>query len=70
MTGKEFFPHLISEPFSNGLDTAFAFAIVACLVAAGASLMRGGRYTYSEPGEAKQPAAPPPIRELEESHAR
>jgi MFS family permease len=70
LTGHAFFPHLISQPFSDGLDTAFAFAIVACLIAAGASLMRGGRYTHTEPGEAKPPAAPPPIRELEESHAR
>jgi MFS family permease len=70
LTGKEFFPHLISEPFSNGLDTAFAFAIVACLIAAGASLMRGGRYTHTEPSEAKQPTTAPPIPKLEESHAR
>jgi MFS family permease len=70
LTGKEFFPHLISEPFSNGLDTAFAFAIVACLIAAGASLMRGGRYTHTEPSEASSPAATQPIPKLEESHAR
>jgi MFS family permease len=70
LTGKEFFPHLISQPFSNGLDTAFAFAIVACLIAAGASLMRGGRYTHTEPSEATRSAAAPPIPKLEESHAR
>jgi MFS family permease len=69
LTGHSFFPNLISGPFSTGLDTAFGFAIVACLIAAGASLMRGGRYTHTEPGEAKQPVAAPPIRELEESHA-
>jgi len=69
LTGHSFFPELISQPFSNGLDTAFAFAIVACLVAAGASLMRGGRYTHTEPGEAQAKAPAPPIRELEESHA-
>ena len=70
LTGHGFFPHLISGPFSNGLDTAFAFAISACLIAAVASLARGGRYTHTEPGEAKEPVAAPPIRELEESHAR
>ncbi len=70
LTGHSFFPHLISGPFSTGLDTAFAFAIVACLIAAGASLLRGGRYTHTEPSEASKPAAAPPIRELEESHAR
>ena len=39
---------LISGPFSDGLDTAFGFAIVACLVAAAASLLRGGRYHHAE----------------------
>jgi EmrB/QacA subfamily drug resistance transporter len=47
ITGHSFFPHLISAPFRSGLHAAFLFAIVACLVAAAASLMRGGRY-YSE----------------------
>jgi MFS family permease len=44
LTGRAFFPTLISGPFRTGLQTAFAFAIVSCLVAAAASLMRGGRY--------------------------
>ncbi|MBS1882282.1 MAG: MFS transporter, partial [Actinobacteria bacterium] len=69
LTGHGFFPHLIAEPFANGLDTAFGFAIIACLIAAGASLMRGGRYTHVEPSEVEAPAAAPPIPELEESHA-
>jgi MFS family permease len=43
LTGHTFFPTLISGPFRDGLHTAFAFAIVACLIAAAASLMRGGR---------------------------
>lgn len=34
LTGRGFFPALISGPFAKGLATAFAFAIVACLVAA------------------------------------
>jgi MFS family permease len=48
LTGRSFFPHLISKPFSEGLDTAFGFAIVACLIAAGASLLRGGQYHHKE----------------------
>jgi hypothetical protein len=48
ITGHSFFPHLISAPFRTGLHEAFAFAIVACLVAALASLMRGGRYQYDD----------------------
>ncbi len=43
LTGPGFFPHLISAPFRDGLHAAFAFAIIACLIAAAASLMRGGR---------------------------
>jgi MFS family permease len=42
VTGREFFPNLISGPFATGLHAAFAFAIVASLVAAAASLLRGG----------------------------
>jgi hypothetical protein len=44
ITGHSFFPHLISAPFSTGLHEAFAFAIVACALAAFASARRGGRY--------------------------
>jgi len=43
LTGNTFFPNLISAPFRSGLHIAFAFAIVACLIAAAASLMRGRR---------------------------
>jgi hypothetical protein len=49
ITGRSFFPTLISAPFRQGLHAAFDFAIVACLVAAGASWMRGGKYVYVEP---------------------
>jgi MFS family permease len=49
LTGRSFFPQLISAPFSTGLHEAFAFAILACLIAAGASLMRGGQYHYAAP---------------------
>jgi MFS family permease len=48
LTGRGFFPSLISGPFSDALHVAFTFALVACLIAAGASLLRGGRYTYEE----------------------
>ncbi len=49
LTGRRFFPNLISVPFRQGLHAAFDFAIVACLVAAWASWMRGGKYVYVEP---------------------
>ena len=48
LTGREFFPHLISGPFQQGLQVAFVFAIIACLIAAGASWLRGGKYHYDE----------------------
>ena len=46
LTGRSFFPQLITGPFSDGLTAAFWFAIVACLIAAGASWLRGGRYVH------------------------
>jgi hypothetical protein len=48
LTGRGFFPALISPAFSNGLSIAFDFAIAACLVAAVASLLRGRRYVHEE----------------------
>jgi MFS family permease len=48
LTGRSFFPQLISGPFHSALVYAFAFAIVACLVAAFASLLRGGKYVHDE----------------------
>ncbi len=49
LTGRSFFPGLISGPFRAGLHAAFDFAIAASLLAAGASWLRGGRYVYTEP---------------------
>jgi len=67
LTGSSFFPTLISAPFRDGLHAAFVFAIVACLIAAAASLLRGGRMVHDEL------PAPIPRRlraaDLEEQHA-
>jgi MFS family permease len=41
LTGREFFPHLISGPFHSGLFVVFSLAIVMSLVGAAASLVRG-----------------------------
>ena len=43
VTGRQFFPHLITAPFHDGLGVAFAFAIAASLIAAIASLLTGRR---------------------------
>ncbi|HEU5416169.1 MAG TPA: MFS transporter [Streptosporangiaceae bacterium] len=64
LTGHTFFPSLIAGPFSSGLAIAFDFAIAACLIAAVASLLRGGKYVHGvQPGPAKaarEPAAAQP----------
>ena len=36
------------RPFHTALVYAFVFAIVSCLVAATASLLRGGKYHYED----------------------
>ena len=41
----------LSIDFASGLHTAFDFAIVACLAAAGMSWLRGGKYHYREEAE-------------------
>jgi hypothetical protein len=67
LTGHTFFPSLISAPFQHGLDIAFDFAIAACLIAAVASLLRGGRYVHelhgaaAEPADQAEPEAPRPV---------
>ena len=51
ITGRSFFPGLISTPFSAGLHEAFDFSIAGCLIAAAASWSRGKRYVHnSDPG--------------------
>ena len=43
VAGRQFFPHLITGPFHDGLGVAFAFAIAANVIAAIASLLTGRR---------------------------
>jgi MFS family permease len=43
LTGKTFFPELISGPFHNGLVTVFSAAVATTVIAALASLLRGRR---------------------------
>ena len=67
VTGRSFFPHLISSPFSSGLHEALVFAIVACLIAAAASALRGGRYQHGS--EAATSGRGQPVNVREEQHA-
>jgi len=71
LMGRSFFPHLIAAPFQNGLHEAFAFAIVACLIAAAASLLRGGRYyAQNEQRLEQREAAEPTPRVAQEALTR
>jgi len=45
LTGRSFFPNLISGPFAEGLTAAFWFAVAACVVGAVASVFTGRRQT-------------------------
>jgi MFS family permease len=48
LTGQEFFPRLISQPFHHGLVIVFAAAAIMMLVGAAASLARGGKYVHDD----------------------
>src|SRR3954447_1024513 len=48
LTGKQFFPDLISQPFHDGLVVVFLAAAIMCLVGAVASALAGGKYVHEE----------------------
>ena len=54
ITGKEFFPKLISAPFIDGLRIAFTASLIMCLIAAVASWMRGKKYVHDDDDDAGQ----------------
>jgi MFS family permease len=63
LTGRQFFPELISGPFQHGLTVVFGVAAVLAAVAALASLLRGGRYIHpAAADEVPPPAAGRPSR--------
>ena len=64
LTGRAFFPRLISAPFRAGLHEAFAFAIIACLIAAAASWFRGETYHHPAPPQTRGNGADPDQRPL------
>jgi len=51
VAGRQFFPHLIINPFHAGLGVAFGFAIAANVIAAVASLLTGPRVRVGAPAE-------------------
>lgn len=49
LTGKTFFPDLITEPFHSGLTVVFLAAAVMMLIGAVASMLSAGRYGTVDP---------------------
>ncbi|MGV9271044.1 MFS transporter [Kitasatospora sp. NPDC003701] len=58
LTGREFFPQLISGPFHDGLVVVFWFAIVLSLLGAAASLVRGRPATGAPRADGTVKSAP------------
>jgi MFS family permease len=50
LTGRMFFPSLISGPFDHGLVIVFSVSTGLAVIAGVASLLRGGRYVHPESG--------------------
>jgi hypothetical protein len=48
LTGKEFFPHLMSQPFHHGLVIVFLAAALMSLIGAAASWAAGGKFVHQE----------------------
>ncbi len=73
LTGREFFPSLISGPFHQGLVVVFVAAAALSVVSAFASLLRGGRVppelaaaqAPQVPAAAQAPVAPASAQESE-----
>jgi EmrB/QacA subfamily drug resistance transporter len=66
LTGRQFFPHLISAPFHHGLIIVFTAAAIMALAGAVVSLLRGKQFYYDEehpltagPAVTVPPVAPP-----------
>ena len=57
LTGRTFFPELISQPFHHGLVIVFSMAIAVLVIAAAASALRGGKYVHEDGVEAATIAA-------------
>ena len=50
LTGKHFFPNLISQPFHQGLVIVFTMAVAMALLGAAFSALRGTRYIHGADG--------------------
>jgi EmrB/QacA subfamily drug resistance transporter len=76
LTGKQFFPHLISAPFHHGLVIVFTAAALMAITGALVSLLRGKQFYYDDsaivvnPAVPASPAAPvTPVAPVDETRA-
>jgi MFS family permease len=59
LTGRTFFPSLLSGPFHSGLIVVFSVSAALSVLAALASLLRGKRQVPADPGETAGPSVAP-----------
>jgi hypothetical protein len=59
LTGKQFFPTVISAPFHHGLVIVFTAAAIMSFIGALISLLRGKQFYYEEPGAVGAATAAP-----------
>jgi len=59
LTGRQFFPNLISAPFHHGLVIVFTAAAIMSVTGALVSMLRGKQFYYDDPGV--PPAAGPAV---------
>jgi hypothetical protein len=66
LTGRQFFPHLISAPFHHGLVIVFTAAAIMSVTGALVSLLRGKQFYYDDasrtPADGPALAVPPAPR--------
>jgi MFS family permease len=58
LTGKQFFPTVISGPFHHGLVIVFSAAAIMAFIGGMVSLLRGKQFYYEEPEVAEAVGAP------------
>ncbi|MGI8711959.1 MAG: MFS transporter [Solirubrobacteraceae bacterium] len=69
ITGREFFPSLISGPFHQGLVVVFIVAAALSALAAFASLLRGGRSVDPDATDPPASTSTPAVSEPQPAHA-
>jgi len=68
LTGKEFFPNLISGPFHDGLVIVFLAAAIMSVIGAVASFVGGAKFVYADDVVAAETAEEPAAEEQSHAH--